>query len=178
MNLNRPIALPGRGAQIGSATPTRTSQICIFNNEIICTLCTCVFHFFVLHVFLIFALHVGFPFLHVRFSFFTLRYRPRSFHDNKFLFSFFLSPNRLYQFNSKIARARFTSMMVWNKWKVIAEERIYIFWWRFPCLRSLGKLKNDATTMPQINNMIGRMRKIIVSCTCGTLVYTIFKFLT
>ena len=143
VNLNRPIALSGRGAQLVSATPTRTSQICIFNNEIICTLCTCAFHFRLARVFN-FGFARGFP--HFRtcvFHFFTFRYRPHSFHDDKFLCSFFLSPNRSYQFKSKIVRARFASMMVRNKWKVIAEVRSYIFGWRFPCLRSLGKLRND-----------------------------------
>ena len=33
--------------QLGMATATRTSQICIFNNELctLCTLCTCVFYY-------------------------------------------------------------------------------------------------------------------------------------
>ena len=42
----------------------------------------------------------------------------------------FLSPKRWFQFNSRIIRTHFSSIMTLNSWKIIAETRSYIFRWR------------------------------------------------
>ena len=42
----------------------------------------------------------------------------------------FLCPKRWFQFNSRIVRTHFSSIMTSNNWKVIAETRSYIFRWR------------------------------------------------
>ena len=55
----------------------------------------------------------------------------------------FLCPKRWFQFNSRIVRTHFSSIMILNNWKMIAETRSYIFrWrsrfrWRCVCLSSL-----------------------------------------
>ena len=41
----------------------------------------------------------------------------------------FLCPKRWFQFNSKIVRTRFSSIMTLNNWKSLAERRSYIFRW-------------------------------------------------
>ena len=47
------------------------------------------------------------------------------------MFNFVFScPKRLFQFNSRIVRTHFSSIMSLNKWKMIAETRIHIFRWR------------------------------------------------
>ena len=48
---------------------------------------------------------------------------------------FLLSPNRRYQFNSRIFRIHFASIMTWNNWEIMAETRSYIFGWRSRCRR-------------------------------------------
>ena len=60
------------------------------------------------------------------------------------MFNFvFLCPKRWFQFNSRIVRTHFSSIMTLSNWKMIAEPRSYIFRWRsrFPrrrvCLSSL-----------------------------------------
>ena len=42
----------------------------------------------------------------------------------------FLCPKRWFQFNSRIVRTHFSSIMSLNNWKMIAETRSYIFRWR------------------------------------------------
>ena len=42
----------------------------------------------------------------------------------------FLCPKRWFQFNSRIVRTHFSSIMTLNNWKMIAETRSYIFRWR------------------------------------------------
>ena len=42
----------------------------------------------------------------------------------------FLCPKRWFQFNSRILRTHFSSVMTFNNWKMIAETRSYIFRWR------------------------------------------------
>ena len=55
----------------------------------------------------------------------------------------FLCPKRWFQFNSRIVRTNFSSIMTLNNWNMIAETRSYIFrWrsrfrWRRVCLSSL-----------------------------------------
>ena len=47
------------------------------------------------------------------------------------MFNFvFLCPMRWFQFNSRIVRTHFASMMTLDNWKMIAETRSYIFRWR------------------------------------------------
>ena len=47
------------------------------------------------------------------------------------MFNFvFLCPKRWFQFNSRIVRTHFSSIMSLNNWKMIAETRNYIFRWR------------------------------------------------
>ena len=47
------------------------------------------------------------------------------------MFNFvFLCPKRWFQFNSRIVRTHFSSMMTLNNWKMIPETRSYIFRWR------------------------------------------------
>ena len=41
-----------------------------------------------------------------------------------------LCPKRWFQFNSRIVRTHFSSIMTLNDWKMIAETRSYIFRWR------------------------------------------------
>ena len=45
-----------------------------------------------------------------------------------------LCPKRWFQFNSRIVRTHFSSIMTLNNWKMIAETRSYIFRWR-SCFR-------------------------------------------
>ena len=42
----------------------------------------------------------------------------------------FLPKKRWFQFNSRIVRTHFASMMILNNWEIIAETRSYIFGWR------------------------------------------------
>ena len=42
----------------------------------------------------------------------------------------FLCPKHWFQFNSRIVRTHFSSIMTLNNWKMIAETRSYIFRWR------------------------------------------------
>jgi len=58
-------------------------------------------------------------------------------------------PKRRFQFNSRIVRTHFSNITTLNNWKMIAETRSYIFWWRSRfrrrrgCLSSLlGNLNN------------------------------------
>ena len=47
------------------------------------------------------------------------------------MFNFdFLCSKRWFQFNSRIVRTNFSSIMTLNNWKKIAETRSYIFRWR------------------------------------------------
>ena len=46
-----------------------------------------------------------------------------------------LCPKRWFQFNSRVVRTHFSSMMTLNNWKMIAETRSYIFRWRSCCRR-------------------------------------------
>ena len=62
------------------------------------------------------------------------------------MFNFvFFSPKRWFQFNSRIVRIHFSSIMSLNNWKMIAETRSHIFIWRSRfrrrrvCLSSLVK---------------------------------------
>ena len=41
-----------------------------------------------------------------------------------------LCPKRWFQFNSRIIRTHFSSIMTLNNWKMIAETRSYVFRWR------------------------------------------------
>ena len=42
----------------------------------------------------------------------------------------FLCPKHWFQFNSRIVRTHFSSMITMNNWKMIAETRSHIFMWR------------------------------------------------
>jgi len=59
------------------------------------------------------------------------------------MFNFALCLKRWFQFNSRIVRTHFSSIMTLNNWKMIAEKKSYIFRWRSPfrlppiCLSSL-----------------------------------------
>ena len=58
------------------------------------------------------------------------------------LFNFvFLCPKCWFQFNSRIVRTHFSSMMTLNYWKIIAETRSYIFRWRSRFRRRRVRLK-------------------------------------
>ena len=47
------------------------------------------------------------------------------------MFNFvFLCPKRWFQFNSRVVRTHFSSIMTLNNWKTIAETRSHIFRWR------------------------------------------------
>ena len=46
-----------------------------------------------------------------------------------------LCPKRWFQFNSRIVRTHFSSIIPLNDWKMIAETRSYIFRWRFRICR-------------------------------------------
>ena len=62
------------------------------------------------------------------------------------MFNFvFLCSKRWFQFNSRIVRTHFPSMMTLNIWKMIAEMRSYIFRWRsgFRRRRVCLKLPNN-----------------------------------
>ena len=68
-----------------------------------------------------------------------------------------LCPKRWFQFNSRIVRTHFSSIMTLNNWKMIAETRSYIFRWR-PCFRrrrvclsSLVSLYDDVVYHWQVN---------------------------
>ena len=52
------------------------------------------------------------------------------------MFNFvFLPLKRWFQFNSRIVRTHFASVMTLNNWEVIAETPSYIFTWRSHCRR-------------------------------------------
>ena len=54
------------------------------------------------------------------------------------MFNFvFLPLKRWFQFNSRIVRTHFASVMTLNNWQVIAETPSYIFRWRSHCRRRL-----------------------------------------
>ena len=46
------------------------------------------------------------------------------------MFNFVLCPKRWFQFNSRILRTHFSSIMTLNNWKMIWETQSYIFRWR------------------------------------------------
>ena len=46
------------------------------------------------------------------------------------MLSFVLCPNCWFQFNSRIVRTHFSSIMSLNNWKVVAETRSHMFRWR------------------------------------------------
>ena len=88
--------------------------------------------------------------LHVQFSFLTFRRRSRSFCDVKWpvlqcvddvtiwwqMLNFvFLSMKRWFQFNSRIVRTHFASVMTLNNWEMITETRSYMFRCRSRCCR-------------------------------------------
>ena len=88
--------------------------------------------------------------LHVHFSFWAFRERTRSFHYVKWPvlqlcgwnehmmtnFQFcFLPLKHWFQFNSRIVRTQFSSIMTLNNWKMIAETQSYIFRWCSRCHR-------------------------------------------
>ena len=47
----------------------------------------------------------------------------------------FISMKRWFQFNSRIIRTHFASVMTLNNWQMITETRRYIFRWRSHCRR-------------------------------------------
>jgi len=52
------------------------------------------------------------------------------------MFNFVFScPKRWFQFNSRIVRTHFSSIMSLHNWKMIAEMRSHIFRWRSRCCR-------------------------------------------
>ena len=75
----------------------------------------------------------------------------------------FLSLRRWFQFNSRIVRTHFASVMILNNWEMIAETRSYIFRWRTLSLSSMSSLPKfsvyETTTTSQIRRMTGWMRK-------------------
>ena len=102
-----------------------TAQICIFDNEkqYFCTLCACIY--------------LVLTFCRRSCSFFDVKWpvlqvcgRCEHMMTN-FVFS---CPKRWFQLNSRIVRTPFSSIMSLNNWKMIAETRSHIFWWR-SCFR-------------------------------------------
>ena len=70
-----------------------------------------------------------------------------------------LCPKRWFQFNSRMIRTNFSSVMTLNNWKMIAETRSYIFRWlsRFRrcrvCLSSLLSPSRPLGSKPQCTKM-------------------------
>ena len=68
----------------------------------------------------------------------------------------FLCPKRWLQLNSRIVRTHFSSIMILNNWKMIAETRSYIFRWRFRfrrrrvCLSSLILFTPSRTNLASV----------------------------
>ena len=81
------------------------------------------------------------------------------------MFNFvFLCPKRWFQFNSRVVRTHFSSIMTLNHWKMIAETRSYIFRW-LSCFRQRRvELKPPVTPMrlPKRNTLTftARVRSI------------------
>ena len=62
------------------------------------------------------------------------------------MFSFILvGPKRWFQFNSRIVRTNFSSIMTLNNWNMIAETPSYIFRWRSRFLRRRVLTTDPAT---------------------------------
>ena len=72
------------------------------------------------------ALHVQFSFLNISQTFWNELFG--SCVDDETL-----SLKRWFQFNSRIVRKHFASIMTWNNWEIIAETRSYTFRWRSRC---------------------------------------------
>ena len=79
------------------------------------------------------------------------------------IFNFvFLCPKRWFQFNSRIVRTHFSSIMTLNNWKMIAETRSYIFRWRSRfrrrrvCLSSLLSVR-----CPKMKNARAKRAKLM-----------------
>ena len=102
---------------------TKTPQICIFDNEKqhFCTLCTCIFHFLIFVDFLVLSTTWN--------ELFCSCVDDVSIWWQMFNFVF-LCPKRWFQINSRTFRRHFSSIMALNNWKMIAENRSYIFRWR------------------------------------------------
>ena len=66
----------------------------------------------------------------------------------------FSCPKRWFQFNSRIFRTHFSSIMTLNNWKMIAEPRSYIFRWRSRFRRRRGCL----------SSLIGSLRSYDGNC--------------
>ena len=88
------------------------------------------------------------PFYDVEWPVLQLRGRHEHMMTNVQFVSFSLTS--WFQFNSRIFRTGFTSVMTLNNWEMIAETRRYIFRWRSRCRRLrlcssslLGFLRND-----------------------------------
>ena len=117
-------------------TATKNPQICIFDNEKqhFSTLCTCISHLLTFwRRFVLFTMWN---------DLFCSCVDDVSIWSQMFNFVF-LCPKRWSQFNSRIVRTQFSSVMILNNWKIIAETQSYIFRWRScfrrrrVCLRSL-----------------------------------------
>ena len=91
------------------------------------------------------------------------------------MFNFvFLCPKRWSQFNSRIVRTHFSSIMTLNNWKIITETRSYIFRWRSRfrrrrvCLSSLfpgntNSQKRSATALATLHVNIRQLSILIES---------------
>ena len=74
------------------------------------------------------------------------------------MFNFvFLCPKRWFQFNSRIVRTYFSSIMSLNNWKMIAETRSHIFRWRSRFRRRvcLSSLLNESATEHSVDQNWG-----------------------
>ena len=102
---------------------TKTPQICIFDNEKqhFCTLCTCIFHFLIFVDVLVLSTTWN--------ELFCSCVDDVSIWWQMFNFVL-LCPKRWFQINSRTFRRHFSSIIALNNWKMIAENRSYIFRWR------------------------------------------------
>ena len=106
-----------------------------------------------------------------------------------------LSPKRWFQFNSRIVRTHFSSLMTLNNWNMIIETRSYIFRWRScfrrrrVCLSSLMSSQTETTTKKSTNAKIilNQVKQEMFACVGGgggvlsfflSLIYVMFFFLS
>ena len=66
----------------------------------------------------------------------------------------FLCPKRWFQFNSRIVGTHFSSITSLNNWKMIAETRSYIFFWRSRFRRPRVCLSSEITVRFYFSSII------------------------
>ena len=83
----------------------------------------------------------------------------------------FLCPKRRFQFNSRIVRTHFSSMVTLNNWKMISETRSYIFVWR-------SRFRRRCVCLSSLLYQVEHEKRNSVSLDNHVLFYLLYQHLT